>query len=371
MEATMKCLSMPLLILFTFVASAAWPQAEPQWKHKIITFDVLGAGTGAYQGTTPQAINPAGAITGYYTDANNVAHGFLRTPHGKFTTFDAPGAGTGSGQGTFPPSMNWEGAITGWYLDGANVYHGFLRAPDGTITTFDCPRAGNGAYQGTGGENINAAGWIAGDCEDASNVDHGLLRAPDGTITTYDAPGAGTGAGQAPFPETFYASTRQGRSREATLTRATWSTASFAILTTPSRRSMVQAQLAPSPEASIRRGRLVILLGRERCHHGLLRAPDGSLTTIDVRGAGTGAYQGTFATNLNPATAITGYYTDAKNVNHGFLRAPDGTITTFEAPGAGKGSGQGTVPYCNNREGAITGWYLDENNLSHGFLWIP
>jgi hypothetical protein len=77
-------------------------------------------------------------------------------------------------------------------------------------------------------------------------------------------------------------------------------------------------------------------------YHGFLRAPDGTFTTFDAPGAGTGAYQGTFAISINPAGAITGYYTDASNVDHGFLRARDGTITTFEAPGSGTGAYQGT-----------------------------
>jgi hypothetical protein len=45
------------------------------------------------------AINPAGAITGYYYDANQVYHGFLRARDGTLTTLDLPGAGTAS----YPP----------------------------------------------------------------------------------------------------------------------------------------------------------------------------------------------------------------------------------------------------------------------------
>jgi len=56
-----------------------------------------------------------------------VAHGFVRTPHGSITTFDAPGTGTGSGQGTFPDGINDAGAITGYYIDNNDVLHGFLR----------------------------------------------------------------------------------------------------------------------------------------------------------------------------------------------------------------------------------------------------
>jgi len=50
------------------------------------------------------------------------------------------------------------------------------------------------------------------------------------------------------------------------------------------------------------------------------------------------------------------------------VRAPDGTITTFDSPGSGTGPGQGTIPACNNPRDAITGWYVDSNNTSHGFL---
>jgi hypothetical protein len=42
------------------------------------TFDVPGAGAGAYQGTIPYGNNPAGAITAAYVDANGASHGFLR-----------------------------------------------------------------------------------------------------------------------------------------------------------------------------------------------------------------------------------------------------------------------------------------------------
>ena len=74
-------------------------------KATIITFDAPGAGTGTFQGTIPEDINPAGVITGVYSDANFVAHGFLRAPDGAFTTIDAPGAGTNF-QGTFAVSIN-------------------------------------------------------------------------------------------------------------------------------------------------------------------------------------------------------------------------------------------------------------------------
>jgi hypothetical protein len=106
----------------------------------ITTFDVSGAGTGPNQGTIAADINPDGAIAGYFMDASNVAHGFVRAPRGTITTFDAPGAGTGSGQGTYVNTidcLNPAGEITGDYLDASGVHHGYVRATNGVITTFD------------------------------------------------------------------------------------------------------------------------------------------------------------------------------------------------------------------------------------------
>lgn len=47
---------------------------------------------GAANGTSPSGINPAGAITGNYSDANFVEDGFLRANNGTLTTFDPPGS---------------------------------------------------------------------------------------------------------------------------------------------------------------------------------------------------------------------------------------------------------------------------------------
>src|SRR5215469_18649389 len=116
------------------------------------TFDAPGAGTGSGQGTFAFNINPAGTIAGYYLDASNAFHGFVRAPNGAITTFDVPGAGTGPGQGTFTAEvdgLNPAGAITGNYSDASSVNHGYVRARNGAITTFDAPGAGTGPGQGT------------------------------------------------------------------------------------------------------------------------------------------------------------------------------------------------------------------------------
>jgi hypothetical protein len=74
-------------------------------------------------------VNPAGAIAGYCIDANNVFHGFLRTREGTFATFEVPGAGIGAFQGTFAVGNNPANAVTGYFIDTNGVSHGFLRIP--------------------------------------------------------------------------------------------------------------------------------------------------------------------------------------------------------------------------------------------------
>jgi hypothetical protein len=50
--------------------------------------------------------------------------GTFITKAGTFTTFDPPGSAS-----TFPRAINPAGAITGDYIDANYVFHGFLRAP--------------------------------------------------------------------------------------------------------------------------------------------------------------------------------------------------------------------------------------------------
>ena len=111
-------------------------------------------------------------ITGNYTDASGVNHGFVREKHGTITTFDVPGAVNG----TFPSSINPMGTITGSYTDASFEPHGFVRALNGLITTFDPP--GAGGFQRTQPQAINPRGLIAGYYTDSNNVFHGFLRTP-------------------------------------------------------------------------------------------------------------------------------------------------------------------------------------------------
>jgi len=357
-------------------------------KATIVTFDAPGAGTDPGQGTTPNGIDAQGAVVGWYVDAGNVNHGFLRTPDGRFTTIDVPGAGTGAGQGTVAFAINQAGAITGTYFDASCLYHGFLRAPDGTITTVDAPGAGTvGGYcstglfwtlmKGTAAQNINAAGTITGIYTDPSGVGHVFLRAPHGTFTTFDAPGAGTGDVQGTWTTTFYGLNPEGAISgwyvDASGAFHGYLRAPKGTVTTFNARGAGRGNFQGTVAMALNPERAVtgFYLDGSNVFHGFLRAPDGKLTTFDVSGGGTGYFQGTYPASNNPAGEITGNYTDTNDVNHGFLRAPDGRFTTFDVPGAGTGAYQGTIPYGNNPAGATVGAYVDANGVSHGFLRIP
>ena len=178
-EKLMSIAAIALLVALAIPVSLA---AQDNWHNKngkIITFNAPGAGTGSGQGTFDfflDVLNELGAITGYYVDANNVSHGYVRAPNGAITTFNVKGAGTSSGQGTWPQNITDLWAIPGYYIDSNGVSHGFLRAPDGNITTFNVKGAGSG--QGTFTDASNQWCEITGWYIDANGVYHGFLRLP-------------------------------------------------------------------------------------------------------------------------------------------------------------------------------------------------
>lgn len=381
----MKHFSILMLVTIVCFAPAAWPQAEPQEKTRIITFDAPGAGTGAGQGTLPIGIVQGDWIMGSYIDAGNVSHGFLRTPWGTFVTFDAPGAGQGAGQGTVEVhGMNEELEIVGTYADADNVYHGFVRSPAGSFATFECPGAGTGAFQGTAAHSVNAAGLISAEYLDATGVWHGCVRDREGHMTVYDPKDAGMapGSGQGTYPAIFSGITPEGaiigeyldanyvlhaylRATDGTITEFDDPNAGAGVWQGSGTSGI-------NPEGEINGW----YIDANNVFHGFLRWPDGrTMTRVDVPGSGTGPCQGTDGAcympslgGITPAGEITGFYADSNSVYHGFVRTARGEIVEFDVEGAGTGGWQGTLPLNINPEGAVTGWYIDNNNVYHGFL---
>jgi hypothetical protein len=378
------------LSLCALAVAAAANAAGP----RIIAIDAPGAGAtpGSFQGTgcytdCSVLINNFGVVTGTYQDANSVFHGFVRSPDGKITPFDAPGADTtpGDGNGTFPNGINDAGAITGFYLDASGGSHGFLRSPGGHFITFDVTGSTigtttpialnlegqivgyvedqNGVFRpflrrlddsfaswsfsdgcdaspstgcfGSAAFGINLFGTVSGGFEDNSGnfVDHGVLRSADGKLTTFNAPGAGTGL--------YQGTGCPGCAHPINLFGAN---AGFDI-------------------------------DNNNVVHGYLRSPGGEIIKFDPPDEGPfglGCYADC-TMGLNDWGAITGYYLDANNVFHGFVRSPEGWFVTFDAPGADTTPNDfnGTFPVSINDEGAVTGFYIDGNNLYHGFLLLP
>ena len=312
-------------------------QAAQNASSGIISFEVPGADTTAndYNGTFPSGINNWEVVTGSYIDVNDVYHGFIRSPDGKFTTFEVRGADTtkGSYNGTIPNAINDLGWITGVYFDASGTGHGFLLGPEGQFTAFDVP----GAVGYSNPLAINLEGAVVGTYLDSNSVFRAFLRSPDGKFTTFLGP---DGCNTSPAAGCF-------------------GTAAFNI--------NIFGTIAAAYEDNS--GNFVNV--------GLVRSPEGHVTPFEAPGAGAGSYQGTgcpgCALGLNQWGAIAGTYTDANNVFHGFLRGPEGGFTTFEAPGAGTGSNQGTGCFSDcsvslNDLGTIAGIYIDANSIYHGFL---
>jgi hypothetical protein len=389
-ELIQKSTNFLLLIPLTlFLVLTMMSQANAQ---QIITFDAPGAGTGSGQGTGCFAftdcsvlLNNFGAITGYYLDANNVFHGFLRSPEGTFTNFEAPGADTTANDfnGTLPNAINDAGAITGIYYDVNNVGHGFLRSPEGAFTTFDAP----GSVGYTNPVAINLESGIVGYYGDQNGQARAFLRHPDGTFETWSGPDACTSAppggfcgGTAAFSINVFGTVAGGYGDTNLV--------SHVLIRTPAGK--LQSVSVPGAGTGSGQGtgcpgcsRGLNVFGTIASYyidgnnvvHGFLSAPAGKFITFDAPGEGP---QGVGCAadcpiGLNDWGAITGIYLDANNVYHGFLRSPDGTVTTFEAPGADTTAGDfnGTFPYSINDQGVITGYYIDANNVSHGFLRKP
>lgn len=318
------------LSLITFLALSL-----QVFSQNIVTFEAPGADTnpGDNNGTYPGGINNAGVITGSYQDKKDVFHGFLRSPDGTFTTFQVPHANTSPFFGTFVNAINDLGVITGTYYDENQVEHGFVGSP-GKFSSFDVPGAANGLYPFA----INLEGAIVGWSFDSNGLFHSFVRSPDGAVSVFLIPGQ------------CETNTAQGcyGSELTTINLFGLSVGNY--------------------------------MDNDFVSHSLIRNLDGTFTKFDDPNAGTGQYQGTgcpgCALGFNQWGAIAGPYIDENYVQHGFVRSPDGTFTTFDAPGAGTGEGQGTgcpsdCPTSLNDFGAITGNYIDTNYQLHGYLRTP
>jgi hypothetical protein len=305
----------------------------------LATFDVPNA----VGGTFPSAINDIGVIAGYYNDNVGLgAHGFVRTTDGSITTFDLPA--------TFfccsPMNINLQGAVAGGFFDANFFEHSFLRTPEGKITIFDPPNA-VGANGGSAATAITLDGTILGVYFDANSVSRGYRRNSFGAFTDITGPNSATG--QIDFPDsTNYFAPALSINLEGTIAGTYF------------------APMTGNPSNPF---------GGD--YRGFVKYPDGHYATFDAAQYPPCCLF-TAPSAINLLGTVVGFYNDGFSVYHGFLRTANGTITTFDAPGAGTGGRQGTVPIGITLYGVVVGVYIGPNDgnffgtaLGHGFLFLP
>jgi hypothetical protein len=332
---------------------------------KWVSFDVLDS-----TGTNPSANNDLGEVTGWYSDANFIAHGFLRKADGAIVTFDPPGVGTG---GTTPTGINNRGDIVGYYVDAAGGTHGFLRSANGTFTRIDDPNS-NSSPVSTQAFAISDTGAIVGDYSDTV-TSHGFLREPDGYFMTIDGPGGGGEdscldinlGGEVACNPTFIQSgfeISRGQLRFPGGNTATYN-APGALTQGPGTYVGCNCGYYQSV-INIWGDVTGNYIDANGAVHGYVRRADGSFTEFLVPGTGTISGSGTIPNSINWLGTVVGT-SDSVPYTFGpaFVRFANGTFILFTAPVSGQ---QGTAPVSINAFNALTGYWIDANFSSHGFV---
>ena len=111
-------------------------------------------------------ISASNQIIGYYTDANEINHGYTRDSAGNLTfPIDVPGS-----TGTMLLGNNDSNWGVGSYTDASEVTHGLYFITPDNILTFDYPGATSTSLTG-----INRLGIVCGYYQDAEGIYHGLV----------------------------------------------------------------------------------------------------------------------------------------------------------------------------------------------------
>jgi len=284
-------------------------------------------GVSGNEGTYALGINDNGEIVGYFYDSSENVHGYI-LGDGNFTQIDDPSANTANGQGTYASGIDNDGTIVGYYFGADDAFHGFVATPgngsyaSGTIVQLDDPSADNDYFGGTYATAINAGAngagpEVVGYYYDDIGMAHGFVYTGSFTsidnsdFTTIDDPNVGASGG------TYLTGINDS-------------------------------------------GEVVgYYIDSGGMHHGFTAMPtsDGVYEAnafTDINDPNAGNF-GTYATGINDAGEVVGYYYDGNNDLHGFLYE-DGVYIDLNDPSAA----DGTYATAINNSGQVVGYYEDD-----------
>ena len=275
------------------------------------------------EGTFALGINDGGEIVGYFYDSSENPHGYILSD-GVYTQLDEPSADTATGQGTYASGIANDGTVVGYYFGTDTAFHGFIEMPgngsyaSGTIVQLDDPSADDDYSGGTYATAINAgANEVAGYYYDDTGTAHGFVY--DGSLTSIDG------------------------SAFATITELNVGYAGGTYVTGINDSGEIVGYYFDSNGVP----------------HGFSATPDSggnyNANAFTDLNDPFGVY-GTYATGVNDAGEVVGYYYGADHELHGFLYE-DGVYVSLSNPLA---DGGGTYATAINNSGQVVGYSNDD-----------
>lgn len=359
------------------LCAAGSSQSLPEAAGEFTSFDAPQAS----YGTFVVGVLPDGKILGYTLDVGLLLHGFVRERDGQITMIDAglPAPSSLSQElGTMPASMNRQGAITGYFSDAEGIYHGFVREPGGEVSLFDAPNRDGFEVKSTFATNIAEDGAIAGYAFDTNFIAHGFIRDRDGSYQYFSVPEIPVTtiifSASSVFPASFYGKSPSGDligyEQDKSWSFHGWLRDAKGQITVFDDPDTIEGvKLGTMPGAINAQGAIVGNFKDATGQiHGFLRSRNGEYTTIDPPGASV-----TVPSSISPAGIVVGYFSYPNGNLRGFLREPDGELEIIDAPGgeANIYTAPFTLPFGIDSEGAVAGYYQATDGVYHGFVWHP
>ncbi len=206
-----------------------------------------------------------------------------------------------------------------------------------TFTSFDIP-----GKKYTAGLSINAEGDVAGVCG-TDDANEGFIRWADGTFSFFGTEADSINDGGVAVGTVYDRKISWGVLRAADGTTST--------ISVPGAHTTQLVAVNASG----------VIVGNYDGTASFTRTPDGQIQTFKVPNS-----EQTFAHGINASGDIAGTYDHFDGVSHGFLRTADGSFTTFDVPGATGGT---WVRGISDR-GLIVGGYIDGDG-THAFQRTP